>query len=144
MKVEAILKSKGSKVVTTRPDATIGAIILKMRIEGIGAMVVSEDGRKVTGLISERDIVLGVGEHGGDVLGMHVSELMNRAVATCRPEESIKQVMARMTQRRVRHLPVVDQGVLSGIISIGDVVKNRLDEMEMEMNVLRDAYIVSH
>ena len=143
MKVSAILKSKGTKVVTTRPGATIAAIIRMMRIEGIGALVVSEDGAKVTGLISERDIVLGLAEHGPDVLGMQVSELMNRAVATCSPEESIKQVMAEMTRRRVRHLPVVDRGVLCGMISIGDVVKNRLEEMELEFNVLRDAYIVS-
>ena len=143
MQVAAILKAKGTKVVTTLPEATIAAIIHKMRAEGIGAVVVSEDGARVMGLISERDIVLGLGAHGPDVLEMRVAELMNRSVATCGPEQSIKEVMAEMTRRRVRHLPVVDKGALCGMVSIGDVVKNRLQEMEMEVSVLRDAYIVS-
>ncbi len=143
MQVAEILKAKGTKVVTTLPEATIAVIIQKMRAEGIGAVVVSEDGARVMGLISERDIVLGLGAHGPDVLEMRVAELMNRSVPTCGPEQSIKEVMAEMTRRRVRHLPVVDKGALCGMVSIGDVVKNRLEEMEMEVSVLRDAYIVS-
>ena len=144
MQVATILKAKGTKVVTTLPEATIAAIIHKMRAEGIGAVVVSEDGAKVMGLISERDIILGLGAHGPDVLEMRAQALMNRSAATCGPEQSIKEVMAEMTRRRVRHLPVVEKGTLCGMVSIGDVVKNRLQEMEMEVSVLRDAYIVSH
>ena len=144
MKVESILKSKGSKVVTTRPAAKIATVIQIMSLEKVGALVVSDDGVRVLGLISERDIVQGLTEHGTELLGLSVAELMTREGPTCTPADSIRKVMADMTRRRVRHLPVVEDGRLNGIISIGDVVKNRLDEVELEANVLRDAYIASH
>ncbi len=144
MKVESILKSKGSKVVTTRPAAKIAAVIQIMSLEKVGALVVSDDGVRVLGLISERDIVQGLTEHGTELLGLSVAELMTREVPTCTPADSVRNVMSDMTRRRVRHLPVVEDGRLNGIISIGDVVKNRLDEVESEANVLRDAYIASH
>ncbi len=142
MKVKAMLAVKGSKVVTTRPYATISAVIRMLKLEGIGALVVSDDGEALDGIISERDIVRGLIDHGYELLDMRVSELMTRAVKTCTLEANIKDVMAEMTHSRVRHLPVLDGGKLCGIISIGDVVKNRLDELETETNVLRD-YIVS-
>lgn len=144
MKVESILKSKGSKVMTTRPAAKIATVVTKMRLEKVGALVVSDDGVRVLGLISERDIVHGLAEHGAELLDLSVAELMTRGGPTCAPADSVRKVMADMTQRRVRHLPVLENGRLGGIVSIGDVVKNRLEEVELEANVLRDAYLASH
>ena len=141
MKVETMLAVKGDKVVTLRPDATVATVIRMLKLEGIGALVVSEDGEKILGIISERDVVRALVDHGGEVLKMRVAELMTHSVKTCTPEANIKDVMAEMTRSRVRHLPVVRDGKLSGIISIGDVVKNRLEELETETSVLRD-YIV--
>ena len=141
MKVESMLAAKGDKVVTARPDATVATVIRMLKLEGIGALVVSEDGEKILGIISERDVVRALVDHGGEVLKVRVAELMTHSVKTCTPDANIKDVMAEMTRSRVRHLPVVRDGKLSGIISIGDVVKNRLEELETETSVLRD-YIV--
>ncbi len=141
MNVEGILRAKGAAVVTIKPDATIGSLVQGLREARIGAMVVSDDGRAVLGIISERDVVRGLAERGPRILDTPVAELMTRNVVSCAPKDTVKQVMAEMTKRRVRHLPVVADGVLSGIVSIGDVVKNRLDEIETETNVLREAYI---
>ncbi len=141
MKVEAMLAAKGDKVVTARPDATVATVIRMLKLEGIGALVVSEDGEKILGIISERDVVRALVDHGGEVLKVRVAELMTHSVKTCTPDANIKDVMAEMTRSRVRHLPVERDGKLCGIISIGDVVKNRLEELETETSVLRD-YIV--
>jgi CBS domain-containing protein len=141
MNVEGILRSKGASVVTIKPEATVEDLVQGLREERIGAMVVSEDGRSVLGIVSERDVVRGLAERGPRVLETRVAELMTRDVVSCSPHDTVKQVMAEMTRRRVRHLPVVAGGVLGGIVSIGDVVKNRLEEMETETNVLREAYI---
>jgi CBS domain-containing protein len=141
MKVETMLAAKGDKVVTLRPDATVATVIRMLKLEGIGALVVSEDGENILGIISERDVVRALVDHGGEVLKVRVAELMTHSVKTCTPEGNIKDVMAEMTRSRVRHLPVVRDGKLCGIISIGDVVKNRLEELETETSVLRD-YIV--
>ncbi len=144
MKVSSILKAKGAHVETTRPDTTVYTVVWDLKLKGIGAFVVSEDGRAVLGLISERDIVRGLTEHGAKLLALPVSQLMTSPVVTCAPEESITAVMARMTRHRVRHLPVVEGGSLCGIVSIGDVVKHRLDELELEANILRENLIASH
>ena len=141
MNVDGILRAKGATVVTIRPDHTIGDLVRGLREERIGAMVVSEDGRSVLGIISERDVVRGLAERGPRILDVQVSELMTRDVVSCAPRDTVKQVMAEVTRRRIRHLPVVAEGVLCGIVSIGDVVKNRLEEMETETNVLREVYI---
>ncbi len=138
MKVEAMLAAKGDKVVTARPDAAIATIVRMLKLEGIGALVISEDGEGILGIISERDVVRALVEHGGEVLKMKAADLMTRSVKTCAPEANIRDVMAEMTRSRVRHLPVVRDGKLCGIISIGDVVKNRLEELETETSVLRD------
>ena len=138
MKVQAMLDAKGSKVVTTRPYATVATVIGMLKLEGIGALVVTGEAGRLVGIISERDIVRGLLTHGDELLKLPASELMTRSVKTCSPGNNIKDVMAKMTHSRVRHLPVLDQGRLCGIISIGDVVKNRLDELEMETSVLRD------
>ncbi len=138
MKVQAMLDAKGSEVATTRPDATIATAIGILKQEGIGALVVTGPSGELTGIISERDIVRGLVDHGGDLLKMPVAELMTRSVKTCGPDHNTNDVMAEMTRSRIRHLPVLDGGRLCGIISIGDVVKNRLEELETETYVLRD------
>ena len=138
MTVSAILKSKGSKVETTRPDTTVETVVHRLRLESIGALVVTEDGQRVLGVISERDIVRGLAAQGAGLLAMRVQEVMTRVVPTCAPETSVERVMSQMTRERARHVPVMEQNRLCGIISIGDVVKHRLDEMESEVRVLRD------
>jgi len=143
MKVETILKAKGGHVVTVQPNATVGTAIRRLKLERIGALVVSQNGVELQGMISERDIVLGLAEHGGGLLQLQVAELMTREVRTCTPQDSIKHVMGEMTRSRVRHLPVIEHGKLVGVVSIGDVVKNRLEEVELEASVLRDAYIAA-
>jgi CBS domain-containing protein len=140
MKVEGILRSKGTNVVTANPSATVASIVQRLHQERIGAIVVTENGR-VLGMISERDVVRGLADHGPAILDRKVVDLMTRPVHSCSLDDSVKHLMSEMTRKRIRHLPVIDDGVLCGIVSIGDVVKNRLDEVEMEANVLRDAYI---
>lgn len=141
MNVDGILRAKGANVVTIRPDASVGQLVDGLRDERIGAMVVSEDGRSVLGIVSERDVVRALADRGPRILEAPVAELMTRQVYSCTPQDTVKHVMAEMTRRRIRHLPVITGGALSGIVSIGDVVKNRLEEMETETNVLREAYI---
>ena len=138
MSVASILKAKGAHVETVKPDTTLYKVVWDLKAKGIGALVVSEDGTTVLGLVAERDIVRGLTEHGTRLLALPVSELMASPAVTCTPGESITAVMARMTRHRVRHLPVVAGGKLCGIVSIGDIVKHRLDELEMEANVLRE------
>ena len=138
MSVASILKAKGAHVETVKPDTTLYKVVWDLKAKGIGALVVSEDGTTVLGLVAERDIVRGLTEHGTRLLARPVSELMTSPAVTCTPGESITAVMARMTRHRARHLPVVAGGKLCGIVSIGDIVKHRLDELEMEANVLRE------
>ena len=137
MNVEAILRGKGRAVATIRPDQTIKAALAELRDRNIGALVVSEDGERVDGIISERDIVHGLADDGSAFLAQSVAEAMTRRVATCDPADSVADLMAEMTNRRIRHLPVVQNGRLAGIVSIGDLVKNRLDEIEYEARSLR-------
>jgi len=138
MKVEAMLAAKQDRVITSRPQTPISTIVRMLKLEGIGAIVVSEDGEHIQGILSERDIVRALVDHGGRVLEMRAADLMTHGVRTCTPEDNIKDVMAAMTGSRIRHLPVVRGGKICGVISIGDVVKNRLEELEMETSVLRD------
>lgn len=141
MKVASILKAKGSTVVTTPPHASVATATRRLRDQHIGALVVSEDGVTVLGLITERDIVHGLADRGPSLLELPVSLVMTRTLVTCTPDDDIPTVMSRMTRLRVRHLPVVVGERLQGIISIGDVVKHRLDELETEANVLREAFL---
>ena len=144
MKIADVLKGKGSSVVTTRPDSTIDTVIRRMRLERIGAVIISPDGKSVIGILSERDIVRALAEHGAALLAYKAQDLMTREVVTCSREDTLQSVMVKMTQRRIRHLPVVEQGRLAGIVSIGDAVKSRLEEVELEANVLRDSYLATH
>ncbi len=145
MHVAEILKSKGRKVVTVRPDLSIEHFAQRLRLEGIGAAVVSTDGATIDGIISERDVVRGLAEHGSAGLAdMHVADLMTKAVVTCSPDDTISHVSNVMTRQRIRHLPVTEDRRLIGIVSIGDVVRHRLDELELETNVLRDYAVSRH
>jgi CBS domain-containing protein len=137
MNVETILKTKGRAVVTIAREATIAQAVALLTDRGIGAIVVSDEEGAVAGILSERDIVHALAERGPSLLTLPVSALMTRHVFTCRPDDGIAELMSEMTKRRIRHLPVVEGGRLAGIVSIGDVVKNRLDEVESEASSLR-------
>lgn len=137
MNVESILRTKGRGVATIGPDETVGAALDVLISRNIGALVVSKDGESVDGIISERDVVHALAERGADLLSLKIAEVMTQPVVTCDPADSIEQLMAEMTNRRFRHFPVVQDGRLCGIVSIGDVVKSRLDEVEYEARSLR-------
>ena len=139
MKVESILKSKGHDVRTIGSEVSLVLAVHQLSSIGIGALVVSDDGRRVDGLLGEREVVRGLAKHGAALLDMRVRDVMTRSVTTCSPQDTIRHAMAEMTRTRNRHLPVVDDGALCGLISIGDVVKHRLEELELEALVLRDA-----
>ena len=137
MHVQGILESKGARVVTSRAGETIAATAQLLASHNIGAVVVLDDSDRIVGIISERDLVRGLAASGPSVAGQKVADHMSREVLTCRPTDTIEDIMAVMTARRVRHLPVVEDGRLLGIASIGDVVKHRLDEAALEVDSLR-------
>jgi CBS domain-containing protein len=137
MNVETILRNRGIWGATIRPDATIAEAVDMLHKERIGALVVSEDGEGVDGILSERDIVIALADRRADLLSRNVNEIMTRKVVTCEPGDSVGDLMAEMTNRRIRHFPVVADGRLCGIVSIGDLVKSRLDEVEFEASSLR-------
>ncbi len=143
MSVGDILKTKGASVETIARDATITEAVQRLRDNDIGALVVSADGKAVEGILSERDVVQGLADHGGSVQDLTVKDLMTSSVTTCSPEEGLEKVMLEMTELRARHFPVVDGERLVGIVSIGDVVKSRLEEVELERAVLRDTHIAA-
>ena len=137
MNVETILRNKGNWVATIRPDVTIADAVNMLHRERIGAIVVSEDGDSVDGILSERDVVNALADSGAALLARRVDDIMTRNVITCEPGDTVGELMAEMTSRRIRHFPVVTDGRLCGIVSIGDLVKNRLDEVEFEAQSLR-------
>ena len=137
MNVETILRNKGNWVATIRPDATVANAVDLLHRERIGAIVVSADGTSVDGILSERDIVIALAGDGKDLLSRPVADIMTRTVITCDPGDTVGELMAEMTNRRIRHFPVVADGRLIGIVSIGDLVKSRLDEVEFEANSMR-------
>ena len=138
MNVATILKAKGADVATVSSDTKVFAVAGTMKDRVIGALVVTGDEAQLLGIISERDIVHGLVERGRDLVDARVGDLMTVDVLTCAPEDRITKLMAQMTERRIRHLPVVEDGALCGIVSIGDVVKNRLDEISAEASALRE------
>ncbi len=141
MRVADILKGKGTEVITVKPTETIAGFAQRLRLAGVGAMIVSQDGHSLDGIISERDIAYALPMHGPELHEMRVSDLMTTSVVTCKPQDSIADVAKIMTMRRIRHVPVKESGRLVGVISIGDVLKHRLSEIELEANVLRDIAI---
>jgi CBS domain-containing protein/beta-phosphoglucomutase-like phosphatase (HAD superfamily) len=142
MRVSDILKAKGPAVKTIEAIATMRALAQSLRVEAVGALVVKDAKGALQGIITERDLARGIAEFGSDLPSMPVSALMTKVVITCAPEDSVAAVAKVMTQRRIRHLPVVAEGDLVGVISIGDVLKYRLDEVQLEANVLRDYAIL--
>lgn len=138
MNVAAILKAKGRLVSTARPEDTIEEVARKMAAKKIGAVVVVSEAGAVTGILSERDVVRWIGEKGASVLGKPASELMTRNVITCSESNSLDEMMGIMTQGRFRHVPVVVDGQLAGIISIGDVVKHHIAAVELEVTAMRE------
>jgi CBS domain-containing protein len=138
MNVKAILSVKGADVVTIDPTSNVGSAARLMAERRIGALVVTGPDRRVIGIISERDIVRAFAERGASVNEAPLTDVMTRKVITCAPADTISSLMERMTAGKFRHLPVVEQGRLAGVVSIGDVVKYRLYEMESEQAALRD------
>jgi CBS domain-containing protein len=138
MHVADILRIKGASVTTVSASASALVVAQRLRRERIGAMIVSDDGSSIEGIISERDLAYGLATHASNLPYVAVSELMTKQVITCSPRDSVSEVAKVMTQQRIRHLPVKDGHQLVGIISVGDVLKHRLDEMQLEANVLRD------
>ena len=139
MNVQSILGVKGSDVVTMQPVATLADAAATMRDAGIGAVVVSSDGTHVDGIVSERDIVRAVANHGATALGRTIESVMTVDVVTCTPDDSVESLMRQMTDRRIRHLPVLAADTtLGGSVSIGDVVKGRLAALESENQHLVD------
>src|ERR1700730_5884333 len=141
MSVESILRQKGADVATIAPEATVKRAASWLHAKNVGSLV-GTGPKAVVGLVSEREIVHAIARYGETATSMPVSEIMRRGVITVSPSESISHVMSLMTRHRVRHMLVLRDGNLVGIISIGDVVKLRLDDLELENNVLRDAYVV--
>lgn len=140
MLVSDILKTKGTNVVTVAPDTPVGAAVATLAEKRIGCIVVTTDGGALAGILSERDVVRMLAEQGGDVLDEPVSALMTAKVVTCTTSQTIADVMEMMTSGRFRHVPVLQDGRLAGMISIGDVVKFRLEETEEEVRQLA-AYV---
>jgi CBS domain-containing protein len=142
MTVKAILARKGNDIVTIEPTATLAAAAKLLAERRIGAVLVLGIEGRVAGILSERDIVRALAERGAAMLEQRVEQMMTRKVFTCTESDTVGQVMEQMTAGKFRHVPVVDQGRLIGIISIGDVVKYRLHEIENESNALRE-YILT-
>ena len=138
MRISDVLRVKGTQIVTVTPDTTVRRLLAVLAEHRIGAVVVSHDGTTVDGIASERDIVRAFGERGAAVMSGLVTAIYTAEVHTVTPETSLEDVMRMMTERRVRHAPVVVDGGLRGIVSIGDVVKNRIDELETERAHLTD------
>jgi CBS domain-containing protein len=138
MTVKTILSRKGTDVVTADPNATLGDAVKMLGQRRIGALVVTGADRRIVGILSERDVVRVLAEKGPQALAAPIAEVMTRKVMTCSARDTLSELMERMTEGKFRHLPVVEQGRLAGIVSIGDVVKSRVQEMEDESAALRD------
>jgi len=138
MTVKAILAHKGTDVVTADPKASLREVVQVLGARRIGAVVVTGADRRIVGILSERDVVRVLAEKGPAALDAPIAETMTRKVTTCALRDTVCALMERMTEGKFRHLPVVEQGRLVGIVSIGDVVKSRVQEMEQESAALRD------
>ncbi len=139
MQLNEVLKSKGDTVVTVSPDATVRDLISTLSEHNIGAVVVSTEETAIAGIVSERDIVRGL-VHGTAVLDGSISEIMTAEVRTAKPTDTVHDLMLLMTEHRIRHVPVVADGSLQGIVSIGDVVKSRIGELEFQRDQL-ESYV---
>ncbi|MER6830197.1 CBS domain-containing protein [Streptosporangium sp. NPDC000563] len=138
MLIGTILQGKGTEVVTVRPDSTVAAFLAVLAEKNIGAVVVSEDGSSIAGIVSERDVVRRLHDRGAAVLEDPVSSIMTAEVRTCSPDDNVDGLRQTMTTHRIRHVPVVSAGRLAGIVSIGDVVKSAIETLETEKAHLVD------
>jgi CBS domain-containing protein len=142
MTVSIILAGKGREVVSIEPNATLASAVALLAQKRIGAALILGAGQRIAGILSERDVVRALAERGAQALEEPVSQIMTRKVSTCTESETVSGIMERMTEGKFRHVPVVDQGQVVGIVSIGDVVKHRLHEMERDSAAMRD-YILT-
>lgn len=138
MRISDVLKDKNHRLVTVSASATIGQAVSRMRDERVGALIVRTVNGRLIGVLSERDVVLGLHTHGATLLDMAVDDVMTLGVPTASPADSITQTMKVMTERRARHLPVIEDGTVVGLVSIGDITKYRLVEKAEENSVLQD------
>jgi CBS domain-containing protein len=138
MQIDMLLEQKGSAVATIPRAATVAEAVADLARHGVGALVVSEDGAAIDGIISERDVVRRLHDMGDRVLGEAVGSIMSTSVFTCRPDDDLIGLMRAMTERRIRHVPVVNGGRLAGIVSIGDIVKARIGELEKDRTELME------
>ena len=138
MNVKTILAAKGGDVISIEPTATLAAATQLLSKHRIGAVVICGAGGRLAGILSERDIMRAISEYGAEALNMQVGQVMTRNVLTCSEDDSISDIMERMTAGKFRHLPVVTTGRLVGLVSIGDVVKQRVEEIERESEAMRD------
>lgn len=138
MRINDVLRDKGGSVVTVPPDTDVTALLALLAEHRIGAAIVSADGNQVDGIVSERDVVRAIAERGPAVLQESVQRICTVEVHTCGLDARLEDLMRVMTEQRIRHVPVVDGGALRGIVSIGDVVKRRMDELESERAALSD------
>ncbi len=138
MKIADIVRHKGDQVVTIAPTATVAELLALLAEHRIGAVVVSDDGTAVTGIVSERDVVRHLHTTGAQILDSQVQRIMTKQVHTCGPDDDLVTLAGQMTERRIRHVPVVADDTLVAIVSIGDVVKSRIDTLQAEADQLRD------
>jgi len=138
VRISSLLEQKGASVVTIAKEATVAEAVKALERNGIGALVVSDDGSRIDGILSERDVVRALGHHGGDLLDHPVHTIMTANVVTCAPDNDVESLMSAMTDNRVRHVPVVVDGKLVGLVSIGDVVKSRIGELEKDRKELEE------
>ena len=138
MNVEGLLKGKGADVHSIAPTSSVSDLLADLARFRVGALVVSADGESVDGIVSERDVVRSLADRGPELLAEPVASVMTTDVVTCSPGTTVEQLMVMMTSRRIRHVPVVVEDRLAGIVSIGDVVKDRMDELETETKVLHE------
>lgn len=138
MLVRQILAGKGGETVSIGPSAKLDDVVKLMSRKQVGAVVVLEADDRIVGIVSERDVTRGLAEHGAALIEMNADRIMTRNVVTCAPEDGIDKLMRKMTSGRFRHLPVVDGAKMEGVVSIGDIVKYRLQELESESSLLQD------
>ena len=138
MRISGLLREKGDFVASVGPNATVVDVLAGLAEHGVGALIVTEDAKRILGIVSERDIARALHHLGAAALDRPVTEVMTADVRTCAPDDTVDSLMALMTERRIRHVPVVVDGELVGIVSIGDVVKYRLEEIEYEAGALRE------
>lgn len=141
MRIADILETKGRSVYSIRLWKTVADVVTELNRNRVGALLVLDAHDTIAGIVTERDIVEALGRHGAATLSLEVTEVMTRQVRTCTPDMLITEAMATMTAGRHRHLPVVDNGQVVGVVSIGDLVSHRVREMELETGVLRDRVI---